>query len=249
VGAIDVGRNGPTRRTGLTCCARARACGLNVAADRMGRRRMAPYSRLRSCAGARACSDSRSLDPGGATTRSASPRSPGGSSCEWSDKSPLLFAKSRFHAPLSGCSTVMGDQLPGVFASLDPRLISVTPVGVTDATASRYCAEARACGLNVAADRMGSRRMAPYSRLGASSVERVFQPVRPNGEGETACGYRANLSQEHAPIGATEISRGLSEATPPVTRPPTRTGTLKGCVKTLWARSTRADLGPRGEPD
>jgi len=115
---------------------------------------------------------------------------------------------------------VMGDGVPGVFASLDPRLMAVTPIGVTGATASRYCAEARACGLNVAADRMGSRRMAPYSRLGASSVERVFQPVRPNGEGETACGYRANLSQEHAPRGATEMSRESSEATPPVIRPP-----------------------------
>ena len=50
------------------------------------------------------------------------------------------------------------------------------------------------------------------------------------------------------PERATEISRGSSEATPPVTRPPTRTGTLRGCVKTLWARSTWADLGGRGEP-
>jgi hypothetical protein len=51
------------------------------------------------------------------------------------------------------------------------------------------------------------------------------------------------------PERATEISRGSSEATPPVIRPPTRTGTLRGCVKTLWARSTWAEMGPRGEPD
>ena len=36
----------------------------------------------------------------------------------------------RFHAPLSGCRSIMGNRQPGVFASLDPRLISVTPVGV-----------------------------------------------------------------------------------------------------------------------
>jgi hypothetical protein len=35
----------------------------------------------------------------------------------------------------------MGDGVPGVFASLDPRLISVTPIGVTDSTRRRVVGE------------------------------------------------------------------------------------------------------------
>ena len=38
-----------------------------------------------------------------------------------------------------GCRSKVGGREPGVFASLDPRLMSVTPIGVGSATASPGC--------------------------------------------------------------------------------------------------------------
>jgi hypothetical protein len=70
VGAIDVGRIRRSKSTGPPCCA-----------------------------GARACADSGILDPGDTTTRSASPRWFGRSSCEWSDKSPVGFPNRDFTHP------------------------------------------------------------------------------------------------------------------------------------------------------
>ncbi len=42
----------------------------------------------------------------------------------------VSLTKPRVHAPLSGCRSCLGGVVPGVFASLDPRLISVIPTGI-----------------------------------------------------------------------------------------------------------------------
>ena len=130
-------------------------------------------------------------------------------------------------SPLSPFSSL--GRRPGVFASLDPRLISVTPLGVTAAKGSQCRAGARALGSDGAAHRMGRRRMAPYSRLGG--IARVREPgltartsTLPHPKRRAAPYSQSHLSPYPRAIAKASISISRSSNAKPATRKEVETG-------------------------
>jgi hypothetical protein len=147
---------------------------------------------------------------------------------EWEppDRSgPRHVRRRRCHAPRSGCRSKVGGLEPGVFASLDPRLMSVTPIGVGVFQLPR--------------------RDLTTSRLHGSLDRRVrcIRPLGPHPR-QTAPPRRARHPSTTRPEGAEEMSRGSSEATPPVTRPTPTAAPREGCQNAGSVESMGADDHP-----